>query len=128
MWKYTVPAQHGIGLCSEDGRIDYKTRVVNNQSDSFWGPNVSVSDGGTCSSLLGILVDENHFSNSQAFERAFSAGQAAVAAAYHPAAAGAAGRDSLRPWTTGPRWWATISFTVYTQMGRTKSHQKQVTT
>lgn len=111
--KCTVPAQHGIGLCSEDGRIYYKACVVNNQSDPFWGPNVSVSDSGTGSSLLGILVDKDHFSNTQAFEGAFSTGQAAVTTAHHPTTTGATGRDSLRPWTTGPWWWATISITVY---------------
>lgn len=33
----TLPAQHCIGLCSENRRIYYKACIVNDESDSFWG-------------------------------------------------------------------------------------------
>lgn len=87
----TVPAQHGIRLCSEDRGIYYKACVINYQSDSFGGPQVSVSNSCTRSSLLWTLIDKDHFTSFQAFEGAVSTRQAAVATAHHPTAAGAAG-------------------------------------
>lgn len=33
-----LPSQHGVGLGGEDGRIDHKSGVVHDQSDSFCEP------------------------------------------------------------------------------------------
>lgn len=110
-----LPAQHCVRLRCEDGWVDDKTGVVHDQRDSLRGPHVAAPHGCAGPGLLGVLVNKHHLSDSQAFEGALVAGQAAGAAAHHPAAAGATGRDPLGTGTAGPGRRASISLAVCTQ-------------
>ena len=101
------PAQHGVWLRDEDGGVHHEARVVHDESDPLGPPDAADAqaggDGGGGGGLLGVLVDVHHLAHAQALEGPLGAGQAAVAAAQHPAAAGAAGRHPLGPRAAGPR-------------------------
>lgn len=97
-----LPAQHGIRLCSKDGGVHHKPRVVYNECDSLWSAH-------TASTFFGVFVNKHHFSRAHALKGALRAGQAAVATA------GATGRDSLRSWAVRP-WWDTLPFCTNTRL------------
>lgn len=49
----SVPAQHGVGLCSEDGRVHYEARVVHDEGDALAGAQAAHAPS---AGLLGALV------------------------------------------------------------------------
>lgn len=90
--KFILPAEHGVGLGSEDGWVDHKTCVVYNQSDSFGSPQ-------TARTLLDIFAHVDHV-RAEGFTMRFAIEQAG-------------GACFLRPGTRGARWAAWVPFTVW---------------